>query len=381
MLHNYRRNVLNEYASRDEVTLGFLPTKFDEALVGLSLEFGGVVRACYDMEAIKRLESGDVTGALPAMLAVAAQEGECPVILERIPQSADNILTASDTSAAEKAASLLQGVTDTTSTAGTLVLDKLVEVLESVEPRSAAELLEQYEGESPDHPDYPLIQQALALRAEEARAAVDERADAEEYGYLLVDGHDDALLGVVFGSEGPKATMYSENGILDTLTTMFGGRDEAVEFFEFNIIGAYMGEATPSYFQSIDDIAVCCDTTDGYVKVMADHCSTGIWTYQGPSMTYEQLPVAPELINRLSKWASWFTRECQDFLPEDDVVNKFDYHAFALEGREIAQAIKQALPSWTVIYVDEERIKHEYELARAGQPNTPQYRNEEMTRR
>tara|TARA_B100000959_G_scaffold276043_1_gene330220 strand:+ start:607 stop:933 length:327 start_codon:yes stop_codon:yes gene_type:complete len=70
---------------------------------------------------------------------------------------------------------------------------------------------------------------------------------------LLADGFEDAFIGVVesFGTE-PKAC-YDMRKCLDILTTGFSDDhhtmtyDEAVEYFNFNVTQAYVGEYTPAF--------------------------------------------------------------------------------------------------------------------------------------
>jgi hypothetical protein len=61
---------------------------------------------------------------------------------------------------------------------------------------------------------------------------------------MFADGYDDALMG--YSSDG-KA-IYNADTILATLVDRDGMTpDEAIEFFDFNIAGAYVGEYTPIY--------------------------------------------------------------------------------------------------------------------------------------
>jgi hypothetical protein len=66
-------------------------------------------------------------------------------------------------------------------------------------------------------------------------------------GALFADGYDDCILGVVrrFGSE-PLA-LYDYEGIIKKLMVDMS-REDAEEFFEVNIVGAYVGENTPAFF-------------------------------------------------------------------------------------------------------------------------------------
>ena len=71
----------------------------------------------------------------------------------------------------------------------------------------------------------------------EAITSANERA-------MLVDGHDDALAG--YDTQG--RAIYFIDHIVGTLMQRDGmTQDEAMEFFDFNIAGAYVGEYTPIY--------------------------------------------------------------------------------------------------------------------------------------
>ena len=65
---------------------------------------------------------------------------------------------------------------------------------------------------------------------------------------LFADGYDDAIVGITnrFGQE--SVVLYDRSRILETLVTQDGMTyEEALEFFDFNIIGAWMGDRTPAY--------------------------------------------------------------------------------------------------------------------------------------
>jgi len=71
-----------------------------------------------------------------------------------------------------------------------------------------------------------------------------ESIEANNPDALLADGLDDALAG--YDTKG--RAIYFVNEILGILETRDGmTEEEAVEFFEFNIAGAYVGEYTPIY--------------------------------------------------------------------------------------------------------------------------------------
>ena len=69
---------------------------------------------------------------------------------------------------------------------------------------------------------------------------------SEDYPDLLtIDGFDEAVIGVVERA-GLLAVCYDRNKIISILMRDMN-ETEAVEYYEFNILGAYMGESTPVY--------------------------------------------------------------------------------------------------------------------------------------
>lgn len=79
------------------------------------------------------------------------------------------------------------------------------------------------------------------------------KSKLEEYENLLVaDGFDDAILGVALsGVNREPAVVYSVNKVLAILMTEGMDEMEAQEYFEFNILGAYVGENTPIFIDEI----------------------------------------------------------------------------------------------------------------------------------
>lgn len=70
---------------------------------------------------------------------------------------------------------------------------------------------------------------------------------SEEYeGLLFADGFDEAILGVAERIGMEAVVAYSTPKIIEILACEMT-EDEAVEYFEFNILGAYVGERTPVF--------------------------------------------------------------------------------------------------------------------------------------
>jgi hypothetical protein len=64
---------------------------------------------------------------------------------------------------------------------------------------------------------------------------------------LIADGFDEAIIGI--GRQFNKQlVIYDEDKCIQILMERDGMTDEeAIEFFEFNVVGAYVGEHTPIY--------------------------------------------------------------------------------------------------------------------------------------
>jgi len=68
--------------------------------------------------------------------------------------------------------------------------------------------------------------------------------------FLLAEGFDDAILGVVFDSMNAVVRLaYSREKCINILAQTMS-IEEAIEYFGFNVEGAYMGEKTPIW---VDD--------------------------------------------------------------------------------------------------------------------------------
>jgi hypothetical protein len=69
---------------------------------------------------------------------------------------------------------------------------------------------------------------------------------SEEHPDLLtLDGFDEAVIGIVERA-GLLAVCYNRTKIINILMRDMN-YEEAMEYYEFNILGAYMGEHTPVY--------------------------------------------------------------------------------------------------------------------------------------
>ena len=74
---------------------------------------------------------------------------------------------------------------------------------------------------------------------------IDENPNA-----MLVDDFDNALIGISRRCGQPALAVYSVTKCLDILQEDMG-YDEAVEYFEFNVLNAWHGDGTPIFL--LDD--------------------------------------------------------------------------------------------------------------------------------
>ena len=82
------------------------------------------------------------------------------------------------------------------------------------------------------------------------RQMIDDQVDQLELEDVLVaDGHDHAILGLVELQNGVFVVAYSTKEILEGLVRDGMSYDEAQEYFDFNIKGAYVGPSTPVYIE------------------------------------------------------------------------------------------------------------------------------------
>ena len=66
-------------------------------------------------------------------------------------------------------------------------------------------------------------------------------------GAILMNGYDDCIIGICnrFGQE--PIVLYDQNKVIQKLMDDGMSGEEALEYFEFNQIGAWMGDRTPAF--------------------------------------------------------------------------------------------------------------------------------------
>ena len=78
--------------------------------------------------------------------------------------------------------------------------------------------------------------------------------DGGELLFIDPEYFDEAIIGVATSSVGMMAVAYSEPKIIELLIRHDQmDPDEAMEWYQFNILGAYLGENTPIF---IDDVVL-----------------------------------------------------------------------------------------------------------------------------
>jgi len=66
---------------------------------------------------------------------------------------------------------------------------------------------------------------------------------------LFMDGYDDAIIGI---EEMSNKVVYSVPKIIEILMKQGATRENAIEFYEYNQLGAYVGERTPIFVDTTD---------------------------------------------------------------------------------------------------------------------------------
>jgi len=80
---------------------------------------------------------------------------------------------------------------------------------------------------------------------------VDRFGDPSET-MLLADGFDDAIVGVGSTFGGSLCAVYDTDEIIDILMKQGMDYAEALEHFDYNIAGSYVGEQTPIFIHMIN---------------------------------------------------------------------------------------------------------------------------------
>ena len=69
--------------------------------------------------------------------------------------------------------------------------------------------------------------------------------------FLIADGFDDAIIGV---DEQNGKIIYDIDEVINTLIMEGMEVDEAIEYYEYNIAGSYVGDKTPVFMRKIIEL-------------------------------------------------------------------------------------------------------------------------------
>lgn len=76
---------------------------------------------------------------------------------------------------------------------------------------------------------------------------------AEEHECLVADGFEDCILGLMYSFGSELTIAYDYDKVIAKLMKDGMDYEEAVEYWGFNIVGAYVGEKTPVYIETLEE--------------------------------------------------------------------------------------------------------------------------------
>jgi len=84
------------------------------------------------------------------------------------------------------------------------------------------------------------------------REQIQKALEDLDVAVVLADGLDEAFLGIT--DDSPPRAVYDQKKIIDLLMARDGmSEEEAEEFFDYNIGGAYVGKQTPVYVHRLEE--------------------------------------------------------------------------------------------------------------------------------
>lgn len=92
------------------------------------------------------------------------------------------------------------------------------------------------------------------------RKLIEDQFPDEEFMYM--DGHDNAIIGITdnsLGSESRHKLIYDHKQVIQNLEDQGSSFEDAVEWYEFNMAGSYMGEHTPVFMLQLDLFGLQCE--------------------------------------------------------------------------------------------------------------------------
>ena len=85
------------------------------------------------------------------------------------------------------------------------------------------------------------------------RPEIQEMLENQDMSLLLLDGFDEAFIGWTDRINEPQVACYDYPKMVDLLMARDSMTyDEAVEYIDFNVLGAWVGETTPFIVRPLD---------------------------------------------------------------------------------------------------------------------------------
>ena len=73
--------------------------------------------------------------------------------------------------------------------------------------------------------------------------------DSYAEGAIMLDGFNDAIIGITEEFGGIRRVLYSKNKIIELLQSQnYMTQSEAEEYYDYNVIGLSVGEQNPIFF-------------------------------------------------------------------------------------------------------------------------------------
>jgi hypothetical protein len=92
--------------------------------------------------------------------------------------------------------------------------------------------------------------ESMARPLSPARARLTRYAEEHEIDLIFFDPpehFDDAILGIIYGFNQEPAVLYDEAKVLSAMVADGMSEEDAEEYFAFNTIGGWVGDATPRF--------------------------------------------------------------------------------------------------------------------------------------
>lgn len=83
-----------------------------------------------------------------------------------------------------------------------------------------------------------------------SESALQAWLDNECEGAVKMDGYDDCIIGAVESAEAGVRLLYDQELVIEKLMKSGSSREDAVEWYEFNMLGSHMGVTTPVFLFS-----------------------------------------------------------------------------------------------------------------------------------